>query len=51
MLYEMVNGLGPTESDVVVRVAYNEPWMIGQALDFGADGVIVPPRRQRRGRT
>ena len=42
MLYEMVNALGATESDVVVRVAFNEPWMIGQALDFGADGVIVP---------
>ncbi len=42
MLYNMVNGLGRTESDVVVRVAYNEPWMIGQALDMGADGVIVP---------
>ena len=42
VLYSMVRGLGATESDVVVRVVSNEPWMIGQALDMGADGVIIP---------
>lgn len=42
MLYEMVKGLGRTDSDVVVRVVANQPWLIGQALDMGADGVIIP---------
>lgn len=27
---------------MLVRVAANEPWLIGRALDSGADGVIVP---------
>lgn len=42
MLYDMVHGFGRTESDVIVRVTANEPWMIGQALDMGADGIIIP---------
>ena len=41
MLYDMVHGFGRTESDVIVRVTANEPWMIGQALDMGADGIIM----------
>lgn len=27
---------------MLVRVAANDPWLIGRALDSGADGVIVP---------
>lgn len=41
-LNEIVLGLGPTESEIVIRVAYNKPWLINQVLDVGADGVIVP---------
>ena len=41
-LNEMVLGLGATESEIVVRVVYNKPWLINQVLDVGVDGVIVP---------
>ena len=40
MLSRMVTSMG--DKDVVVRVLFNEPWLINQALDIGADGVIVP---------
>ena len=40
MLSRMVKGMG--HKDIVVRVLFNEPWLINQALDIGADGVIVP---------
>jgi len=41
-LYQRIKGLGRTESDIIVRVVANKAWMIGQALDMGADGVIIP---------
>jgi len=41
-LYERIKGLGRTDSDIIVRVVANKAWMIGQALDMGADGVIIP---------
>lgn len=34
-----IEGAGATP---LVRVAYNEPWMINRVLDLGAAGVIVP---------
>ena len=40
MLSRMVRAMG--HKDVIVRVLFNEPWLINQALDIGADGVIVP---------
>jgi 2-keto-3-deoxy-L-rhamnonate aldolase RhmA len=39
--------LYPTESAVLVRVAGNDPVAIGQALDMGAEGVLVPGVRCR----
>ena len=42
-LYETVKGLGRTDSDVIVRVVSNEHWLIGQTLDMGADGIVIPP--------
>jgi len=41
-LSSIIMRLQPTESDIVVRVVYNEPWYINMAYDVGADGVIVP---------
>ena len=41
-LYETVKGLGRTDSDVIVRVVSNEHWLIGQTLDMGADGIVIP---------
>ena len=41
-LQRMVIALRPTELSVLVRVASNDPVRIGQALDVGATGVIVP---------
>ena len=35
-------GLQMGHKDIIVRVISNEPWLIGQALDIGADGVVVP---------
>ena len=40
-LRNMIRVIGP-EKDVIVRVVYNEPWLVNQALDSGADGVIIP---------
>lgn len=39
---EMVQAVSRTEAVPLVRVAFNEPWLIGRALDAGAFGVIVP---------
>jgi 2-keto-3-deoxy-L-rhamnonate aldolase RhmA len=41
-IFAMTRGFAPTESDVIVRVVWNETWLINQALDMGADGVIIP---------
>ena len=41
-LFSMVRGFADSESDIIFRVTYNETWMINQALDMGADGVIIP---------
>ena len=37
-----IRGLLPTESEIIVRVLWNDGPLINQALDMGADGVIVP---------
>ena len=41
-LFRMINGLVPTESEIIVRVIWNDIHMVNQVLDFGADGVIIP---------
>ena len=41
-IFKMTRGFAPTESQVIVRVVWNETWLINQALDMGADGVIIP---------
>ena len=35
-------GLLPTQSEIVVRVLWNDGALINQALDLGADGIVVP---------
>lgn len=37
-----LQGIGLGGATPIVRVPWNEPWMIGRALDAGALGVIVP---------
>jgi 2-keto-3-deoxy-L-rhamnonate aldolase RhmA len=46
-LQGVLTALHPTEAAVIVRVADNDPAMIGQALDLGAEGVLVPGVRTR----
>lgn len=41
-LIDTLHALGDKTPRRLVRVAWNEPALIGKALDFGADGVIVP---------
>lgn len=41
-IFSMTRGFAPTESEVIVRVVWNETWLVNQALDMGADGVIIP---------
>ena len=41
-LNEMVAAIALGTATPIVRVPFNEPWMIGRALDAGALGVIVP---------
>jgi 2-keto-3-deoxy-L-rhamnonate aldolase RhmA len=41
-LHATLTALHPTEAAVIVRVADNDPAVIGQALDLGAEGVLVP---------
>ena len=41
MLRRMIMNLGDTR-EIIVRVTYCEPWLVNQALDAGADGVILP---------
>lgn len=44
----MISAISITGAAPLVRVAFNEPWMIGKALDMGAYGVIVPLVNDRR---
>jgi 2-keto-3-deoxy-L-rhamnonate aldolase RhmA len=46
-LHSVLTALHPTESAVIVRAADNDPSVIGQALDLGAEGVLVPGVRSR----
>ncbi len=41
-LHDMIKGLFPTKSDIIVRVIWNSNELINQAFDLGADGVVVP---------
>ena len=41
-LDRLISGLLPTESEIIVRVLWNDGPLINQALDMGADGVIIP---------
>jgi 4-hydroxy-2-oxoheptanedioate aldolase len=41
-LIDTLRALSATTPKRLVRVAWNEPALVGKALDFGADGVIVP---------
>jgi len=45
---EAAIGLVPPEIAVLARVAENSPFAIGQALDAGAEGVIVPLVESRK---
>ena len=38
----MIQAVARTAATPLVRVAFNQPWLIGRALDAGALGVIVP---------
>lgn len=46
-LQGVLTALYPTEAAVIVRVADNDPVVIGQVLDLGAEGVLVPGVRSR----
>ena len=46
-LHTVMTALYPSDAAVIVRVADNDPAPIGQALDLGADGVLVPGVRTR----
>lgn len=48
-LHIVLTALYPSDAAVIVRVADNDPALIGQALDLGADGVLVPGVRSRAG--
>ena len=41
-LERMTSGLLASGSEVIVRVLANDPALINRALDYGADGVIIP---------
>src|SRR5580704_5355550 len=45
---EAAIGVVPPEIPVLARVAENSPFAIGQALDAGAEGVIVPLVESRK---
>jgi 2-keto-3-deoxy-L-rhamnonate aldolase RhmA len=46
-LQTILTALHTTEAAVIVRVADNDPALIGQALDLGAEGVLMPGVRSR----
>lgn len=41
-VYAVLQALSPKTPRRYVRVPANEPWLVGRALDAGADGVIAP---------
>src|ERR671921_241127 len=41
-LVAMIQAIEAGGAPALVRVARNDPWVIGRALDAGAAGVIVP---------
>ena len=41
-LYRVMSALSPTESEIIVRVLWNDVGLINQVVDLGADGVIAP---------
>ncbi|KAI9888343.1 MAG: hypothetical protein M1814_000550 [Vezdaea aestivalis] len=41
-MYEAVAAIAACKTSPIVRVAANEPWMVGRALDSGAHGILVP---------
>jgi 2-keto-3-deoxy-L-rhamnonate aldolase RhmA len=43
----ILTALHPTDAAIIVRVADIDPAVIGQALDLGAEGVLVPGVRSR----
>jgi 2-keto-3-deoxy-L-rhamnonate aldolase RhmA len=47
-LQVVLTGLYPSAPTVVVRVADNQPVFIEQALDLGAEGVLIPGLRSRQ---
>lgn len=44
----MIQAVSIAGAAPLVRVAFNEPWIVGKALDMGAYGVIVPLVDDRR---
>lgn len=42
VLQELLIALYPTESTIVVRVAWNDPVRINHVLDIGAEGIVLP---------
>src|ERR1700752_1819972 len=46
-LQAVLTALHPTDAEVIVRLPDNDPAVIGQALDLGAEGVLVPGVRSR----
>lgn len=38
----MLMGLRGSQCAAIVRVPWNEPWMVKQVLDIGADGIMFP---------
>jgi 4-hydroxy-2-oxoheptanedioate aldolase len=41
-LPDLLQGVGAGTAAAITRVPWNEPWMIGRALDAGSIGVVVP---------
>tara|TARA_B100001750_G_scaffold203907_1_gene179978 strand:+ start:1256 stop:2026 length:771 start_codon:yes stop_codon:yes gene_type:complete len=41
-LSTMLSAISHTESEIIVRVIWNNNYLINQALDWGADGIVVP---------
>jgi 4-hydroxy-2-oxoheptanedioate aldolase len=42
LLQNLLMGLNGTECASLVRVPWNEPWIIKQVIDVGADAIMVP---------
>jgi 2-keto-3-deoxy-L-rhamnonate aldolase RhmA len=41
-LGSLIDGLLPTDSQIIVRAVWNDTWIVNTMMDIGADGVIVP---------